>query len=64
MNTDSEFDRQHIWHPYTGMNRPDPVYTVTGARGVRLEVEGFGGRRHEQLVDCHPWLTIQCSTRR
>ncbi|MGC6531872.1 MAG: adenosylmethionine--8-amino-7-oxononanoate transaminase [Flavobacteriales bacterium] len=42
MTTDLEFDRQHIWHPYTGMNRPDPVYTVTGARGVRLEVEGFG----------------------
>ena len=42
MTTDLEFDRQHIWHPYTGMDRPDPVYTVTGARGVHLEVEGYG----------------------
>ncbi len=31
-----EFDRRHIWHPYTSMRDPLPAYTVTGARGVAL----------------------------
>ena len=31
-----EFDRKHIWHPYTSMITPLPVYPVVSARGVRL----------------------------
>jgi adenosylmethionine-8-amino-7-oxononanoate aminotransferase len=31
-----EFDRQHIWHPYTSMRDPLPVYPVVAAHGVRL----------------------------
>lgn len=31
-----EFDRKHIWHPYTSMVDPLPVYPVVSARGVRL----------------------------
>jgi adenosylmethionine---8-amino-7-oxononanoate aminotransferase len=31
-----EFDRKHIWHPYTSMIAPLPVYPVVSARGVRL----------------------------
>ena len=30
------FDRQHIWHPYSSMTNPGPVYRVTSARGVHL----------------------------
>jgi adenosylmethionine---8-amino-7-oxononanoate aminotransferase len=31
-----EFDRKHIWHPYTSMADPLPVYPVVAAKGVRL----------------------------
>ncbi len=40
------FDREHIWHPYTSMIDPLPVYPVRAAKGVLLELED--GR---QLVD-------------
>ncbi|TXH61221.1 MAG: aminotransferase class III-fold pyridoxal phosphate-dependent enzyme, partial [Tolumonas sp.] len=41
-----EFDSQHIWHPYTSLTKPLPVYPVKRAEGVYLELED--GRR---LVD-------------
>lgn len=31
-----EFDKRHIWHPYTSMVDPLPVYPVVAAKGVRL----------------------------
>ncbi len=34
-----EFDRQHIWHPYTSMTNPLPVYPVVSATGVRLQLQ-------------------------
>ena len=36
---DLDFDKQHIWHPYTSMDSPLPVYPVTRAEGVRLVLE-------------------------
>lgn len=32
------FDRQHVWHPYTSMTAPDPVYPVVSADGVLLKL--------------------------
>ncbi|WP_459778415.1 adenosylmethionine--8-amino-7-oxononanoate transaminase [Photobacterium sp. R1] len=44
--TDLEFDRQHVWHPYTSTLTPLPCYPVSHAEGVHLYLED--GR---QLID-------------
>lgn len=40
------FDREHLWHPYTSMLEPTPVWPVVSANGVRLTLAG--GR---ELID-------------
>ncbi len=37
--SDIEFDRQHIWHPYTSMLNPLPAYKVESAKGCSLTFE-------------------------
>jgi len=34
-----EYDRNHIWHPYTSMTSPPCAYPVASAQGVRLRLE-------------------------
>ncbi|MQX52520.1 adenosylmethionine--8-amino-7-oxononanoate transaminase [Alcanivorax sediminis] len=46
MTTDLDFDRDHLWHPYTSTSKPLPTFAVASARGVRLTLED--GR---ELVD-------------
>ena len=46
MNDLAKFDKEHIWHPYTSMIDPLPVFPVASAHGVRLVLED--GR---ELVD-------------
>ncbi|QIK77024.1 adenosylmethionine--8-amino-7-oxononanoate transaminase [Nocardioides piscis] len=35
-----DWDRRHLWHPYTSLSATTPTRLVTGARGVRLEIDG------------------------
>lgn len=35
-----DFDRLHLWHPYTSMTAPVPTRMVTAAHGVRLTIAG------------------------
>lgn len=32
------FDREHIWHPYSSMTHPAPVWQVASAQGVRIRL--------------------------
>ncbi len=48
MNIDElyQYDKQHLWHPYTSMQNPSPVFAVASAKGVIITLE-----TGEQLVD-------------
>ncbi|GGY37736.1 adenosylmethionine-8-amino-7-oxononanoate aminotransferase [Bacterioplanes sanyensis] len=35
---DLDFDRQHIWHPYSSMTQPAPVWPVASATGVHIRL--------------------------
>ncbi|WP_058913621.1 adenosylmethionine--8-amino-7-oxononanoate transaminase [Entomohabitans teleogrylli] len=37
--SDLDFDARHIWHPYTSMTQPLPVYPVASASGCELQLE-------------------------
>nr|WP_229805425.1 adenosylmethionine--8-amino-7-oxononanoate transaminase [Saccharospirillum salsuginis] len=46
MTVDTEFDLNHLWHPYTSTTHPLPCYPVVAAEGCELILED--GRR---LID-------------
>ncbi|MDQ7047029.1 MAG: adenosylmethionine--8-amino-7-oxononanoate transaminase [Sulfurovum sp.] len=50
-----EFDKKHIWHPYSSMQEPSDMQLVTSASGVYLELENG-----DKLIDGMSswWSTI------
>jgi adenosylmethionine-8-amino-7-oxononanoate aminotransferase len=46
MNVNLKFDKEHLWHPYTSMIDPLPVYPVSGAEDVFIKLE-----TGERLID-------------
>ncbi len=40
---DLDFDRKHIWHPYSSLIDPPPVYPIERADGVRIYLEDGRG---------------------
>jgi adenosylmethionine-8-amino-7-oxononanoate aminotransferase len=38
MNALLDFDREHLWHPYSSMTAPSPVHQVLSASGTRLRL--------------------------
>ncbi|NRA82825.1 MAG: adenosylmethionine--8-amino-7-oxononanoate transaminase [Gammaproteobacteria bacterium] len=53
--SDLQFDKEHIWHPYTSLIEPLPCYPVVSAQGVRLTLSDG-----KQLIDGMSswWSTI------
>jgi len=43
---DLTFDQEHIWHPYTSLTNPLPVYPIASASGVRLKLDSG-----QELID-------------
>jgi len=41
-----EFDKKHVWHPYTSMSSPLPSYLVDNAEGVHIKLSSG-----ESLID-------------
>ncbi len=46
MSINLSFDRQHIWHPYSSITNPGPIFPVVSANGVHIQLENG-----QELID-------------
>jgi adenosylmethionine-8-amino-7-oxononanoate aminotransferase len=53
-----DFDREHLWHPYSSMTRPGPRYLVESASGTRLRVRVDGEPREVLDAMASWWCAI------
>ncbi|MFL6022296.1 MAG: adenosylmethionine--8-amino-7-oxononanoate transaminase [Marmoricola sp.] len=51
---DTDFDRDHLWHPYSSMTSPGTVYPVRSAKGTRLTLE-IDGAQHAVVDAMSSW---------
>ena len=54
-----DFDREHLWHPYSSVLAPGRAYAVESASGVRLRLDVDG--RSTEVIDAMSswWCAIQ-----
>jgi adenosylmethionine-8-amino-7-oxononanoate aminotransferase len=53
-----DFDRDHLWHPYSSMTRPGPAYLVESAAGTRLRLRVDGEPREVLDAMASWWCAI------
>nr|WP_136252172.1 adenosylmethionine--8-amino-7-oxononanoate transaminase [Ningiella ruwaisensis] len=53
--SNTEFDKQHIWHPYTSATAPLPCYEVTGAKGAELTLIAQSGKEATVVDGMSSW---------
>ena len=50
-----DFDRDHLWHPYSSMTSPSPVHVVESASGTRLRLRSSSGEVTEVVDAMSSW---------
>lgn len=50
-----QYDRDHIWHPYTSMSNPMIVYPVKEAHGCEITLESEEPKNHKMIDAMSSW---------
>ncbi len=54
-NTLIQRDRTSLWHPYSAVHSPGPLWEVQAAGGVRLSLRGEDGQTHDVIDAMSSW---------
>jgi adenosylmethionine-8-amino-7-oxononanoate aminotransferase len=58
MMNDLEFDKQHIWHPYTKIPATIDSYLVESAQGVLINLLDKKGNKHQCIDGMSSWWSV------